>query len=929
MNKSITSRITHYLLCSLLGLALIAASCSQVSNVERNSDLMVADSLMEEAYKQYDNANFNKSIELCRQSMDSYRLQSDSASLSDAYSHLSACYQRISMNDSALSNCYSSLRIDEKLKDKERLSSSYNNLAAIYLGIDRALEAKPFIKKAIVLEQAATPQHPSKLSVRYGIAAEIYLKLNKTDSALAFINKAYAIDSVAADTLHMARRMVVMGDIYSSMEREDSALNSYNSAIEFLNTTADKYSLAVAYKSLGSLYEKRNEHGKALECLEKSTELAKECNARRILLQNYYLMGISPANKNHDKVVEYLKNSNALKDSIYNDASSNLASHYNMTLEAQNKQITIEEQQHSITMQRLIIAATSIALLLVLLGFASLFRINILRARAQRAEKNAEQMKDLFFTNMTHEFRTPLTVILGEAQALREGVGSHANHVRYDAIINQGNHMLNLVNQLLSISKVRSSIGALDWHHGDFSIMTKMILENMRINAESKGVNLNLECTNQDYNIDFVPDYCHSIVSNLMSNAVKFTPSGGCVTVKLSKHGSKVGLSIADTGVGISANDLPHIFDLFYQGDTGSASLGTGIGLALVKQMTEAMNGNIEVESQQGNGTTFYLTLPAKHAGSTYPKWVPRVLSSQLPDNSTLKTHHSSLITHHSSLNTHNSKLITQNSIDRPIVLIVEDNPDVALFLGHILEEKYQVVKAQNGTEGIDKAREIIPDIIVTDIMMPETSGIELCKMVRADELLNHIPIIIVTARSAASDRLEALAAGADAFLVKPFNNDELKALVEALLTSRQLLRHKYQLALQSPATAQETQATIPATASNSVITARNTAFIDKVRTIITSHIDNPDMGSTFIASKMNLSQRQLNRKIKSLTGIDTSSLIRDIRIAKAKELLCSTDIPVTEVGERCGFDSASYFSKIFKLHTKLTPSDYRKAFTV
>ena len=923
MNKSITSRITHYLLCSLLGLALIAASCSQVSNLERNSDLMVADSLMEEAYKQYDNANFNKSIELCRQSMDSYRLQSDSASLSDAYSHLSACYQRISMNDSALSNCYSSLRIDEKLKDKERLSSSYNNLAAIYLGIDRALEAKPFIKKAIVLEQAATPQHPSKLSVRYGIAAEIYLKLNKTDSALAFINKAYAIDSAAADTLHMARRMVVMGDIYSSMEREDSALNSYNNAIEFLNTTADKYSLAVAYKSLGSLYEKRNEHGKALECLEKSTELAKECNARRILLQNYYLMGISPANKNHDKVVEYLKNSNALKDSIYNDASSNLASHYSMTLEAQNKQITIEEQQHSITMQRLIIAATSIALLLVLLGFASLFRINILRARAQRAEKNAEQMKDLFFTNMTHEFRTPLTVILGEAQALREGVGSHANHERYDAIINQGNHMLNLVNQLLSISKVRSSIGALDWHHGDFSIMTKMIVENMHINAETKGVNLNLECTNQDYNIDFVPDYCHSIVSNLMSNAVKFTPSGGSVTVNLSKHGSKVSLSIADTGVGISANDLPHIFDLFYQGDTGSASLGTGIGLALVKQMTEAMNGKIEVESQQGNGTTFYLTLPAKHAGSTYPKWVPRVLSSQLPDdNSTLPAPGDG------SLISVDQSPINSN-IDRPIVLIVEDNPDVASFLGHILEEKYQVVKAQNGTEGVDKAREIIPDIIVTDIMMPETSGIELCKMVRADELLNHIPIIIVTARSGASDRLEALAAGADAFLVKPFNNDELKALVEALLSSRQLLRHKYQLALQSPATQQETQATSTRAVSNSVITARNTAFITKVRDIITTAIGNPDMGSTFIASKMNLSQRQLNRKIKSVTGVDTSSLIRELRIAKAKELLCSTDIPVTEVGERCGFDSASYFSKIFKLHTKLTPSDYRKAFTV
>lgn len=922
MNKSVASHTIHYILCSLLGIALITSSCSKDPNVERNSDLMVADSLMEEAYKQYDNANFNKSIELCRQSMDSYRLQSDSASLSDGYSHLSACYQRISMNDSALSNCYSSLRIDEKLKDKERLSSSYNNLAAIYLGIDRALEAKPFIKKAIKLEQAATPQHPSKLSVRYGIAAEIYLKLNKTDSALAFINKAYAIDSVAADTLHMARRMVVMGDIYSSMEREDSALESYNNAIDFLNTTSDKYSLAVAYKSLGNLYEKRSEHGKSLECLEKSTELAKECNARRILLQNYYLMGISPANKSHDKVVEYLKNSNALKDSIYNDASSNLASHYSMTLEAQNKQITIEEQQHSITMQRLIIAATSIALLLVLLGFAALFRINILRARAQRAEKNAEQMKDLFFTNMTHEFRTPLTVILGEAQSLRTNDNSLANHDRYDAIINQGNHMLNLVNQLLSISKVRSSIGALDWHHGDFSIMTKMIIENMRINAESKGVNISLECTDQDFNIDFVPEYCHSIVSNLMSNAVKFTPSGGSVAVKLSQHGNKVKLSISDTGVGINAKDLPHIFELFYQGDTENASIGTGIGLALVKQMTEAMNGKIEVESQENNGTTFLVTLPAKHDNSVYPQWVPKVLSSQLPDDNALPApdNESTLIEDEAQIN---------SNLDKPIVLIVEDNHDVALFLGHILEDKYQVVKAKNGSEGVNKAREIIPDIIITDIMMPETNGLEMCKMIRADELLNHIPVIIVTARSGAKDRLEALSVGADAFLVKPFNNDELKALVEALLSSRQLLRQKYQIALQIPVTEQETEVASPATVSNSVITARNNAFMDKVRAIITKDIDNPDMGSTFIANKMNLSQRQLNRKIKSVTGIDTSSYIREVRISKAKEMLCNSDIPVTEIGERCGFDSGSYFSKIFKQHTKLTPSEYRKAFTV
>ena len=918
MTKFIKSYIIYSGLALLaIALSTFASSCNNTNETKRSDELLLADSIMEEAYTYYDNANFNKSIEMGRMAADAYIAGGDSMALSDAYSHLSACYQRISMNDSALSNCYAGLRIDEKLKDKDRLSSSYNNLAAIYLGIERALEAKPFIKKAIELEQAIKPKRPNKLSIRYGIAAEIYLKLNQTDTALAFIDKSLSIDSAAADTMHMARRIAVKGDIYTAMDNKSEALENYNKAIEYLSSTPDKYSLALAYKSLGRLYDIMGNHAKSLNCLEQSTQLAKECNARKILQQNYYLMGISPANTNHNKVVEYLKMSNALKDSISNDAASDLIAHYATKLETQHKQITIEEQQHSITRQRLIIIATSVALLLLLLGCVALFLINLLRARAQRAEKNAEQMKDLFFTNMTHEFRTPLTVILGEAENLRSKDPNALNQPRYNAIINQGNQMMELVNNLLSISKVRSAIGSLEWHHGDISMMAKMIVENMRINAQDKDIEIDIESDNQDYNIDFVPEYCHSIITNLLANSLKFTNPGGKISLKMQRSASKATLTVSDNGCGIKAKDLPHIFDLFYQGDSEKASLGTGIGLAMVKQMTEAMNGKISVESQENVGTTFTVTIPVKHDNGGYPQWVPKIFSQPACSDDI------------ASMTTTISDLSSTSTDDKPIALIVEDNNDVAMYIKHVLEEQYAVVHAANGNEGLKKAREVVPDIIITDLMMPEIDGLEMCRMVRSDELLNHIPIVIVTARSSDKDRLAALTVGADAFLVKPFNANELKALLENLLNSRMMLREKFQLELKMPNDVTAPEPVVPNASISKAVSNKNNAFMERVKTIITKNIDDTNMNSVFIADKMNLSQRQLNRKVKSVIGIDTASYIREVRISVAKDLLSTTDDPVTEISEKCGFDSSSYFSKIFKQYTKLTPTDYRKAFSI
>jgi len=915
-NSGISRHILIFAVATLIVSCLLTSCSNKGKNEQRKNDIIVADSVMEKAYEYYDNAQFDKSIEMCRKALIVYSKHKDSLSMSDTYSHLAASYQRMGMNDSALNNCFAGMRIEEKLKDYKRLSSTYNNLGAVYLGAERPNEAITFIKRAIDTEKSLPDSQPTSLAIRYALASEAYLKLKHTGTAINYINKAFAIDSVAADTTRMARRLAVMGDIYSAMNKPAEAQKRYEQALKLLEISGDKYSMMLTYKSLGSLHEKQGEDAKAIECLETSTKLAEECKAKRVLQQNYAMMADIESNDNPAKAIKHIKMSNILKDSIYNDATSSLAAHYAMEFESQQKQLTIEEQQHDITTQRLIIIAISIAVLLLLLGCVALFIINLLRARAQAAEKNVEQMKESFFTNVTHEFRTPLTVILGETETLRTKDANPANQLRYSAIVNQGNHLLNLVNQLLNISKVRSSIGSVQWKNGDVAILVRMIVENMKLNAETKQVNLDFECGEGDYNIDFVPEYCHSIATNLIANSIKFSNPGGNVKVLINRKKDKAVLTIIDNGCGIKEEDQKHIFELFFQGSAEKADVGTGIGLALVKQMTEAMNGTVELNSIEGKGTTFVISIPVKHNQGGYPKWIPKLLPLPYSEQEHIEED--------STIIDNNNE---DNSTDKPIALIVEDNKDVAMFIKHVLDEQYSVTISNNGLEGLKKAREIVPDIIITDLMMPEIDGYELCRKVRSDEIINHIPIIIVTARSEDRDRLKGLSVGADAFLVKPFNNDELVALANNLLHSREMLRLKYQVDMELSLGTHDIEKQTSVETPSAIITEKNNKFMEKLRSIIDKNIANTNINSLFLADKMNLSQRQLNRKVKSVTGIDTANYIREMRVAMAKKLLTTTHDPMGEIAEKCGFDSSSYFSKIFKQYTQFTPTDYRKQF--
>ena len=554
--------------------------------------------------------------------------------------------------------------------------------------------------------------------------------------------------------------------------------------------------------------------------------------------------------------------------------------------------------------------------LVLMAGAAIAFLVYTLRmrARTQRSMQEMEQVRQNFFTNITHEFRTPLTVILGITDGLKKRLADRHTEPGFDLIIRQSNEMLSLVNQLLYISKVRSVVSSHDCRTGDIVAMLRMVLESVRVQTAKDLIDIEFFTSDDSIQMDFVPDYTQKLLQSLLSNSIKFTPRGGKIRVSVVLEKKMVHITIIDSGRSIAEKDLPHIFDPFYQGDASVGNLRTGIGLSLVRQMTEAMDGKIEVSSMKEQGTKFLVTLPQSHADEEFKKWLPEEGLLEEERLAVNKDNRTSLDEEDStSMEKENMALQQDEDMRQPTILVIEDNADIARYMGAILEDRYRVLFALDGKEGLAKAEEYMPDLILTDLMMPEMDGYELCRVVRASDILNHIPVIVVTARCEEKDLLMGLEAGADAYLVKPFSADELKIRVAKLLESRRLLREKYSQALQEGK-------------SDSVeISDGDKDFMARLQKVLFANISDTDLSSEILADKLFMSKSQLNRKVKSITGLDTATYVRQSRMSFAKKLIAAGDMSIGDIVMRCGFESPSYFTKTFKQYFGVTPSQYRK----
>lgn len=536
------------------------------------------------------------------------------------------------------------------------------------------------------------------------------------------------------------------------------------------------------------------------------------------------------------------------------------------------------------------------------------------------AEKLQEldRLKSRFFANISHEFRTPLTLVLGDVESslLEQKAGQSKR--RLQRAFRNGKRLLRLINQLLDLSKLEAGGMKLNARLGNILSLLKNITYSFESLAKQKNIALRFKSADEEIMIMYEDEKIEKIMSNLLSNAFKFTPAGGRVSVEVAIHNQTeskaapaVEIKVCDTGSGIPKTELPHIFDRFYQVDSTRtrSQEGTGIGLALTKELVELHRGEMMVESEEGVGTTFTVRLPIV---SDYEQ----VATARLPDDQdTASASSQSLID--PALQppvlqrpaTSDQQLTSSN---REIILVVEDNADVRAYICEHLEEKYRVISSSNGEEAVAMALEVIPDLIITDVMMPKMDGYQLAIMLRQDEKTSHIPIIMLTAKAGESDKLEGLETGVDAFLIKPFNSQELRVRVRKLIEMRKKLRARFSTAtIIKP--------------SEIEATSLDRSFLNRVIAVIEKRMGDDDFDVATLAHEAAMSVSQINRKLSALIGQPAGHLIRSMRLQRAADLLVLQAGTVSEIAHRVGFYDQSHFARHFKKQFGCAPTAYRR----
>ncbi|MEZ5082595.1 MAG: ATP-binding protein [Bacteroidales bacterium] len=530
-----------------------------------------------------------------------------------------------------------------------------------------------------------------------------------------------------------------------------------------------------------------------------------------------------------------------------------------------------------------------------------------------------DRLKSRFFANISHEFRTPLTLIMGPVDKVLAQTDDKDHKKELGIARKYAGKLQTLINNLLNISRLES--GNLQLHAAQIDIvkLVRSYLQAFESLARKKHIALNFSASEDTINVFLDREKFEQILNNLFSNAVKFTGEGGVIEVTIGRvqpagsSGQEVEIRVSDTGMGIAPEHLGHVFDRFYQVEHKEKSYyeGTGIGLALTKELVELHRGIISVESEPGKGACFILHLPLgkdhlaleEIADGSKAVTAAPAMPVEMPDGGDVPVP--------------TEEAVAGANGNQPILLIVEDNADMRAYIREYFESAYSIIEATDGMDGLEKSLEHTPDIIISDVMMPVMDGNEFCRKVKTDERTSHIPVILLTARASAGNKLEGLETGADDFISKPFDGKELQARVKNLVEQRKKLRELLEARIRRSVNALQPDL------SGSGIASMDERFMQRVFEKLREHYTESMFGATEFSSAVGLSISQLNRKIRALTGETTIGLIRTYRLNRASELLRSKSATVAEIAYDVGFSSPSYFTECFRQHFGKPPTEY------
>lgn len=868
-----------------------------------------------------DNARYLEAIEQHQEELNIALKLNDTIRITQSYNDLGTDFRRIGAQGEASEYHFHALEYAEAYSQvnvpgigMKNHAVTSNGIGNIYLSLGYLDDAEKYFRMA--LKDEIQLESSIGQAINYANIGAIFEERGQLDSARLYYINSLEHNRIINSDKGIGLCLMHLGDLYAKEGKYTQAKYEYQNAYDQMKNVGETSHRFQACLSIARIYLLENNAAEFNKYIQLAEEITRQINSPELLADLYLLKHENDINNSdYRKALQNFKLYTEMRDKVSDIQKTNrfmdVRVHYERT-KNDRQLIKMKTETSARESRRKIISYILITIVVIAIGILEvLYYAYKQRSKSNRMLKELERARTDFFTNITHEFRTPLTVIQGFSRLLqsKDGLSDKEKNTYIDAINRQTANMLKLVNQLLDIAKLQSGKEKPIWRRGNIISYLGMMAETFRLYAEEKKVTLVFHSDVTELEMDFIPFYIDRTISNLLSNAIKHTHADDRIefVAEKGKQPDTIVIRVIDTGEGIPAEDLDKIFEMFYQSDNARNTTGSGIGLSFTKMMVEKMKGQITVESELGKGTTFTVTLPLKNneMGQIDPLIKEASHSLTVPEMVDV------------SIDEFDDEEPENGDVNngKPIVLVVEDNKDVSRYITSLLEDKYCVINARNGQEGLEMAEEYIPDIVITDVMMPVKDGACLCIELKQNVMLNHIPVIMVTAKSDDEDRIKGLKCGAEVYLKKPFYSEELFASIHNLLEGRKKTIEKFK----------DSFANTFSGTRDKIESDANLKYLQTVTDIIVSEIQNPNLSTVLIAEKMFESPSQLNRKLNGIVGQSAVSYILKVKLNTAKKMLQNTLDPITDISFACGFNDASYFSRVFKKEFGVTPSQFQK----
>lgn len=856
-----------------------------------------------------------------------HRSQNDSISYANDLVNESSLHTALNDYKKGMECLLEALSILHGTEKYNALALIYSNMGTISFNTGNLDEALQYYNKS--LEVNLQINFEKGISVNYNNIGNVYRMQNKADEAIANYKKAIGIKEKIGDKSGLFICTSNIGVILNEKDQPEQAIIFNRKALEMAIDLNSPKDISMSYINLGYTYLGKKVLDQAIEYARKGLQYAEKADDINLSMEAELLLSIVYAEKKQfDKAYASHLSYKILSDSITKTKSLSEVNALKVKFETVQKdneintlRISTVEQDLKLRQARIYIML-SVSIILVIASMVIFFRQKARNSRKVQAKlEEINKIKSAFFANLSHEFRTPLTLMLGPAERLIEQVGPNEKPLA-ELIHRNANRLLALDEQLLQFTKLDSGTQKLHLAKGDIIPLIAAVASSFTYLAEKKRIDLQLQYPSLATELHFDADIVEKVVGNLLSNAIKYTPSGGKVKLEVmleepaelsgqeavSSYRSLI-IKVTDNGIGIPSEKQQAIFERFYQlGNTADSAFdGYGIGLALVKELLLLHKGSIRLYSEPGVGSEFTVALPAgsdPYSVEALNESKRFVFEDYKPEKIVLEEISSPHITVED-LNMQNEVVTKEH-----ILLFVDDNSDMRTYINTIFGGDYQLLLAADGAEGLALALKHQPDLVLTDIMMEGMDGLEFCRQLKSNSKTQHIPVIMLTALAETTEKVEGLEQGADDYMVKPFNQKELMARINNLISQRTVLKNLFTRELKIE----------PGEVS---ITSTEATFLTKLIQLIEDQMDNPDLEIGYLASRLGMSRSQLYRKVTATTKQPAVNFVRIIRMKRAAQLIEQKAGNISEIMYAVGFNNLSYFSKCFKEVYQITPSEY------